>query len=216
LVKIFRNDVCTDTFVIADGTKNRHINIKELVKDYERQFLELGTLSVSNRESTGGRPEQYYNLNEPQASFLITLLRNNDIVVDFKLKLVKEFYRMRKVLAERQTEQWQYTRNEGKQTRRKFTDCLKGFIDYAVSQGSGHAERYYNNFSTLIDDTAGITNREYSSVDTLKNVEFTENLIADEVKRNMDNLIYYKDIYQRCKEKCRLLKQLLSPVLADE
>jgi len=59
-----KNDVFTDSLVIASETGNRHISIKELLNDYISEFKELGTLSVLNRESTGGLPEQHYELNE--------------------------------------------------------------------------------------------------------------------------------------------------------
>ncbi len=36
-----------------------------------------------------------YFLNEPQATLLLTFLRNNEIVVEFKVDLVKVFYEMR-------------------------------------------------------------------------------------------------------------------------
>lgn len=39
-------------------------------------------------------------LNEPQATFLITLFRNTDIVINFKSELVAEFWRMREILSD--------------------------------------------------------------------------------------------------------------------
>ncbi|MCL2362470.1 MAG: hypothetical protein FWC73_11755 [Defluviitaleaceae bacterium] len=40
------------------------------------------------------RPEEYFMLNELQASFLITLFKNTSIVVAFKLEHVMQFYLM--------------------------------------------------------------------------------------------------------------------------
>lgn len=76
LVIVKDNEIFTDSLVIAKGTENKHINVKELIVDYKKEFLQLGILSVLNRESTGGRPEQYYLLNEQPATFLMTLLIN--------------------------------------------------------------------------------------------------------------------------------------------
>ncbi|MBP1925863.1 phage regulator Rha-like protein [Sedimentibacter acidaminivorans] len=49
LVAIKGNDVFTDSLVIAEGTNNKHISIKELINDYKNDFLDFGTLSVLNR-----------------------------------------------------------------------------------------------------------------------------------------------------------------------
>lgn len=53
------------------------------------------------------------------ALFLMTLLKNSEKVVRFKIKLTKEFYRMRTALLERQTTEWQQTKIKGKLVRRK-------------------------------------------------------------------------------------------------
>lgn len=50
-------------------------------------------------ESTGGRPEEFYKLNEGQAAFLMTLLKNTPAVVAFKQELVRQFFLMRDKLA---------------------------------------------------------------------------------------------------------------------
>lgn len=75
LVRIKNNDIYTDSLIIAEGTENEHKSIKQTIKDYEPKLKELGNLSFLKRQtqSGAGRPEQYYELNEPQATFLITL-----------------------------------------------------------------------------------------------------------------------------------------------
>jgi len=87
LVSVKGNDVFTNSLIIAEGTGNKHKNVKELIYKYENDMKDLGTLSVLNGESKGGRPEQYYILNEEQALFAITLLRNSKMVVAFKKEL---------------------------------------------------------------------------------------------------------------------------------
>lgn len=46
-------------------------------------------------------------LNERQAAILISLMRNTERVVDFKVALVAEFYRMRDALNQRTQNLWQ-------------------------------------------------------------------------------------------------------------
>ena len=42
--------------------------------------------------------EKTYYLNEPQATLLMTFMKNTNIVKQFKINLVKEFYRMKNYL----------------------------------------------------------------------------------------------------------------------
>ena len=203
LVYVKRNDVFTDSLVITKETGNQHINVKELIANYEKEFRELGTLSVLNRESSGGRPEQYYELNEPQASFLLTLMRNSKKVVAFKLALVKEFYRMRLILMERRTTDWLQTREKGKLIRRDETDAIQMLIPYAEEQGSRNANRYYSNYSKLVNGAVGLESgqRETAPYKTLMMVALMEDIISHTIIDEMGRGIYYKNIYQICKDK---------------
>jgi phage regulator Rha-like protein len=136
LVILKGKEVFTDSYIIAEGTQNKHISIKELINNYRNDFLELGTLSVLNRESTGGRPEQYYLLSEEQSAFLMTLLRNSPIVVQFKKALVHQFYAMRRFIQEQQSSEWKFFRHQGKIVRLSETDTLKELVEYAKDRGT--------------------------------------------------------------------------------
>lgn len=82
--------------VIATNTDNQARNIKELVDDNMRDFEDFGIIRFETEKTqTQGRPQQIYYLNEPQATLLLTYLRNSDIVKKFKKALVKEFYKLR-------------------------------------------------------------------------------------------------------------------------
>ena len=59
LVVLKKNDCFTTSRVIAEGTNNKHKNVKELILKYKKDLQEFGTFSVLNGESTGGRPEEY-------------------------------------------------------------------------------------------------------------------------------------------------------------
>lgn len=203
LVKIMRDDVFTDSLVIASGTGNEHESVKALIKRYEPQFCELGALPISNRESSGGRPEQILTLNEPQASFLMTLLRNSEIVVKFKLRLVKEFYSMRLILMERQTSDWLKTREQGKLIRRDETDAIQALILMAQEQGSQNSGKLYMLYSKLVNRTVGIDGgmRDKASYKQLMLVALLEDIVSKTILEEVDNGTYYKVIYQKCKAK---------------
>lgn len=100
LVTVQNNQPVTTSLIIAEGTSNQHKNVLELISKYSGAFERWGSIEfrVLNAESKGGRPTRIAYLNEQQATFLITLLRNNDIVLAFKSELVDQFYRMREAL----------------------------------------------------------------------------------------------------------------------
>lgn len=102
LVELKGNDVFTTSLVIAEGTGVAHRKLKVTIRKYESEIKSFGLLASYGAESTGGRPEEIYRLNEEQATFLITLLKNTDAVVAFKVELVRQFYSMRRLLLERQ------------------------------------------------------------------------------------------------------------------
>ncbi|ODM03172.1 Rha family transcriptional regulator [Eisenbergiella tayi] len=117
LVKLKGNDIFTDSLVIAQGTGNQHHAVRELIKKYKDDIEDFGTLLISNEESTGGRPIELFLMNEEQATFLMTLLKNSKKVVAFKKELVRQFYEMRRILLERQSPHWQATRLESKEIK---------------------------------------------------------------------------------------------------
>lgn len=110
----------TTSKVIAEMTGIEHRKIKVTIRKYQGDINSFGLSASYQAESTGGRPEEIIKLNEAQATFLMTLLKNTPIVVEFKKELVRQFYAMRQELLKRQT-----GRAELKPIRRELTDVIK-------------------------------------------------------------------------------------------
>lgn len=206
LVKLIGNDAFTDSLVIAEGTGNDHKSVKALIRAQTRRLEKLGALKFSYLKSLnpkGGRPAKIYQLNEMQATLLITFLDNTEIVADFKLELVKQFYAMRQLLLERQSPKWQETRQIGKKARRMETDEIKAFVAYAVAQGSHNAGSYYGSFSLLADKAVGLSpgDRNKAVIEQLTMLSFVEGLIQRTIMEGMAKKLYYKDVYKLCKER---------------
>jgi phage regulator Rha-like protein len=208
LVTLKKNDVFTTSRVIAEGTNNKHKNVKELILKYKKDLQEFGTFSVLNVESTGGRPEEYYLLNEEQATFLITLLRNSKTVVVFKKELVRQFYAMRKFIMERQTEEWRVTRKQGKLTRKNETDVLKQLVEYAKVQGSKNADKLYITYSKLANKAISIQGRDKATIMELNNLSLAENIILHCIKTGMAAGKHYKEIYQDSRTRLEMFKDI--------
>lgn len=95
LVLIHHNEPMTTSLAIAEGTENTHQAILKMVKTYVAQLQEFGEVGFQIRLNPQGSPTEFAFLNEQQATLLITFLRNSDIVVRFKVALVKAFYELR-------------------------------------------------------------------------------------------------------------------------
>ena len=99
LVHVHHNKPFTDSLAMAERLAKeenskpllKHKQFVFLIRKYEKEFLELGQVAFEKRLSTQGSATEFAELNEDQATFLITLLKNTDIVLRFKLTLVKEF-----------------------------------------------------------------------------------------------------------------------------
>lgn len=201
LVELKGNDVFTDSLVIAEGTGVQHQSVKRMILKNEKDLKDFGTLSILNRESTGGRPEEIYRLNEQQATFLVTLLRNTKVVVAFKSELVRQFYAMRRLLLERETQTWQETRYQGKLTRKTETDVIKQLVDYAKEQGSQNADKLYLTYTKLANKMAGVSHRNTASIMQLNNLSVIENIILHCIQLGILEDKHYKQIYQDCKQR---------------
>ena len=209
LVYLKSDDAFTDSLVIAKGTGVEHRKIKNAIRKYEKQLRSFGKLSAPHEaESTGGRKTTYYVLNEEQATFLITLLKNTETVVKFKAELVSEFYKMRKLIAERHTQAWIETRQQGKITRRAETDVIKDLVSYAEEQGSTHADMLYMTYSKLANSMCGIKGRDNATTYQLNNLSIFENLILQMIRSGMAAGYDYKQIYKECKARCMLAQEV--------
>lgn len=101
----------TTSAAIAVGVGLSHASTIKLVRRYRKQMSELGLVRFEiqprAKGSHGGGDAEIAFLNEDQAMFLISLMRNTDVVVCFKLQLVKEFSRMKAALQSRHASLWQ-------------------------------------------------------------------------------------------------------------
>jgi phage regulator Rha-like protein len=97
IVIIKDGDAVTTTVVVAAGTENEHASVIALVRKYQADFEEFGRVrfEIEPFETSGGiQSREIALLDEPQASLLLTYMRNTEIVRAFKKKLVREFWEM--------------------------------------------------------------------------------------------------------------------------
>lgn len=213
LVYIKRNDTFTDSMVIAEATGNQHRSVTALIKKHQdtlEQFGRVEFCDLKSKNPQGGRPVKICPLNELQATLLITFLDNTDKVVEFKTELVRQFYAMRKVLAERQTAVWLETRQQGKLIRKEETDIIQKLVEYAKGQGSENSQMLYMTYTKLANKMAGITKRDTATNAQLNDLSTMERLIAKVVLDGMSEGKHYKDIYKDSKQRLETVKGWLS------
>ena len=112
----------TTSEVIAEYSENSHHAIKCLIENHLTEISKLGKTSfeMTKLKQGKGRKAKVYHLNEQQATFLITLLKNTPNVVAFKFELTKQFYAVSEELKQRHS-----LRLEDKSKRKTLTDAIK-------------------------------------------------------------------------------------------
>jgi len=98
LVEIVGNEPRISHRLVAKHTKNEQRAISQLIRNSLLDFEEFGNLILTSQktQTNGGMQEQKtYLLNEYQFYLLITYIRNNEKVREFKKALVKEFYKLK-------------------------------------------------------------------------------------------------------------------------
>ena len=214
----------TTSEIIAAGTGMNHRRVRDAIRKYQKELETFGRVGayqtplpakgngISGAHATEikgsdnrGRPTICYILNEQQATFLLTLLKNTPVVVAFKKELVRQFYAMRSLLLERASPIWQDTRSLGKEIRRQETEEIRRLVEYATAQGSQNAEKYYTTLSLLADRTVGITDRDMATVVQLTSLLLVEQVIAQEITAGIEEERPYRAIYQAVKDRLTVL-----------
>lgn len=102
LVVIENNQSFTTSLAIADGTKNEHRAVMQLISKHKRRFNKFGVMTFEmykpHSKGAGGRPIRVAMLNEAQATLLMTMMKNTPKVLDFKEALVDAFFKARDLL----------------------------------------------------------------------------------------------------------------------
>ena len=219
IVVIHDDELRAGTWLIAQGFDREHKNVLRLVTKHQILFEDLGVVTERKFKSTGGRPVIEFLLNEPQTAFLGTLFRNqNDKVINFKLNLVKEFYRMKRVLENIRTQhkdiKWLENREKGKVARLESTDEIKEFKAYAIEQGSKTPDWYYVNLTKMLNDLLFIVKGKFKNLrdmmtDTqLLTVSGGDLVIKKALVDGMKKQLFYKEIYKVAKERVKIFAEL--------
>jgi len=210
-LNLISNEYRVDSRLLAPELNHRHRTILENIDKYKNHFEDIGLLPFETEARSegqhGGGDVRYFLLNEDQCYFLLTLMRNNEKIVQSKLKLVKAFRDARKQLAERDI-----ARLDGKQVRRLETDAIKHLVEYAKASGRSRPEMYYSNITKMTNKALGIESGQRASMDArqLQLLKLAETMVEIAIRDGLKAELHYKDVYRLCKDRVSdVLGQLL-------
>ena len=99
IVKEENGELLVSSIVIAENVNYEHRNVVQLINTYKTKFDELKPLHLKCIGTNGTSTyKTWYELNENQVTFLFTLMKNNDFIVNFKFNLTKAFSIMKNKL----------------------------------------------------------------------------------------------------------------------
>jgi phage regulator Rha-like protein len=103
LVEVHGQKILTTSLIIANNCKVKHDATIKLVRKFENDLKEVGRVGFQIRPfmTAGGEQKQEIaELDDYAAMLLLTHMRSNDVVREFKKSLVQEFKHMRQILTE--------------------------------------------------------------------------------------------------------------------
>ena len=208
---LIKSEFRIDSRLLAPELNHRHRTIFESITKYQSKFEEHGLLTfkteaVSSINSRGVKYQKYALLNEDQCYFLLTLMRNNDFVVNKKSKLVKAFRQAKDQVALRDI-----ARIEGKAIRRTETDAIKALVDYATAKGSNNAKTYYASITMMTNKLLGIESGQRDQLDhkKLQQIKVAETIVEIAIRDALAAGLDYKDIYKLCKDRVSAIAAVL-------
>ena len=242
LVFVHHDDIVIGTYKLSKGFGTTHQAVKKLVTKYHDRFERVGKRHIGQqilvsqpgfeiraKQQKKRIQELEFLLNEEQAMYLGTLLRNSDTVLDFKEKLVTEFRRMYKFLMsmrnQKQNTEWLEKRASGKIERRIETDSIKEFIEYSKNQGSTNAEKYYVAITKMENNALfhlDLITCKYSNLRNLVNgmaldvLKMADRIVEKALIEGMKKIMYYKDIYRMAKSRIETFADHLGKMHIDD
>lgn len=213
------------TLDIAKGFNVEHFAILRLVQKYELRFQSKRPFDFRSQKS-GGRPTTFCMLDEEQSLFLVSLMRNSEIVVNFKDTMTREFQRMKneliRISSQNQNAEYLEIRKAGKQTRLIATDTIKTFVDYAKNQGSTKAEMYYANISKMENQALFLLDQKYPNlrnvlnIHQLSTIKSADMIVMKALSDGMERCLPYKEIYQLAKLRVESFAEIIGKTLIPD
>ncbi len=173
----------TDSLIVSEKTNKDHRVILQLIKKYNKDLKEFGQVTSEMRLIEFGTRTQEIEivlLNEGQATFLITLMRNTPEVLKFKKDLVKAFLFLKNEMLARKE-----VRSIGISVRKDLQAAIKNYVTDPESRFKNFA---YSNYTRLV--YRKVLGKEVKKVKEEKGLgpsdNLRDNLTLDQLKQVQD------------------------------
>ena len=160
IVKVDNDNLVVSLDDVASFAGIQYVAVQKMVSKHKDAFEELGLEITSQHGNI-----KLLSLNEYQASFLITLLKNTPKVAKFKLELIKQFQSMRQQLVREQTKHNLVTYKDGSKAISKWVKeyeeaigakiSRKQLVKYLMQRGIISKEKIVKTKMNLLDNTLG-------------------------------------------------------------
>ncbi|MBF0293871.1 MAG: ORF6N domain-containing protein [Magnetococcales bacterium] len=129
-------------------------------------------------------------------------------------RAAREAQRRARQAERRATLEWQQARSIGKEMRHQETDTIRAFVEYARSQGSRNADRYYLAITRMVNAILldGTPNRDALDAGQLTLLAAGERLAGQALQDAMGEGLPYRACFQAAKMRVVALGTLLAGV----
>lgn len=189
---------------LTDAEKKRgkfveleHKDLLKVIRDEFEEEIDEGKISPMSYKDTYSREQTMFILTYNQAKQV--LLRESKYV---RRAIIHYIEVLEQAIIDKSKSEWLLTRQQGKLVRREETDAIQNLIEYAKQQGSQHADNMYMSYSKLVNSLVGIKANSRDKVDfeILSRIRILEDMFTKIILNSIDDDIFYKEIYQKCKK----------------
>ncbi len=222
IVKINNDKPVVSTFdLFSKMGYKEHRALKKVIESNAAAFEEYGVVRFEMQKPSekGGRPIKGYLLNEDQFILLVMLARNSPEVVRLKIRVAREFKRMRMTLANITAQQtnpdWVNARKDGKAIYFEKSTVIKDFVEYATAQGSKSATKYYMSLAKMENSALFFIEKKYKNlreimtIKQLMQIATADQIVEKALLEVMQAGRNYKEGYQLSKERVTAFAEII-------
>lgn len=214
IVVITHGTPTTTSVVIAEKFGRPHKNVLQsidgLIQNGTIDRLDFKPIFYTDEMN---REQRAYQLSERAALISMPFIggkksrEGQRILVDAFLAARDEITRLRQMHA---SLDWRQARIEGQTARKAETDTIKAFVEYAQSQGSRSAGKYYIAITKtthralfFVSAAVGKDFRQGLSAQQLASVAMAERIVERSLLESMAAKMFYKDAYRVAADRIR-------------
>ena len=214
LVTATHGEPTTTSLIVAEAFGKRHDTVLRAIRNLECPS-DFSFRNFAERDYTDDRGKSYpmYEMTRDGFAFLAMGFTGQK-AAGWKIRFLDAFNRQAREIdrlrALHKQPYWQAARIEGKAARRDETDVIKSFVDYAKSQGSKSADRYYlvitketNRTLFFVQSAVGEGFRDRLTSAQLSSVAMAERIVERALLEAMSAKMFYRDAYRLAADRVR-------------